>query len=94
MMYPKDALISFEVMEDLTFEYRFAHLHMALRSLKDSHQTQLAVDEHGTLEVTMRFPSHAAAKSPELFSHFFLFPLVEEEQEDDDDLDASTAHDR
>jgi len=83
MVYPKEALVSFEATHDLAFEYRFQHLHMALRSLKDSQQTQLQLDEQGTLEIKMRFASSSAYRASELFSHFFIFPLAEE----DDDLD-------
>ena len=82
MVYPAEACIAFEATRDLTFEYRFLHLHMALRSLKDSHQTQLSIDENGTFEIKMKFSS-TAPKSSELFSHFFLFPLLE----DDDGID-------
>ena len=85
MVYPKEALVSFEATSDLAFEYRFQHLRMALRSLKDAHQTQLQVDEDGTLEIKMRFASSSTSRS-ELFSHFFLFPLLPEEEEDEDEL--------
>lgn len=78
MVYPENALIGFDATRDLTFEYRFLHLHMALRSLKDSHQTQLQVDHNGVLEIKMKF-SAAASRAAELFSHFFLFPLLEDE---------------
>ena len=83
MVYPADACMSFEATRDLSFEYRFLHLHMALRSLKDSHHAQLQLDEHGTLEIKMRFGT-AAPKSSELFSHFFLVPLLEDDEVADD----------
>lgn len=100
MVYPREALVSFEASDDLCFDYRFAHLHMALRALKDSQVTQLSLDRQGTLEIKMRFspPTQSAAqvaqaaqhgmapKPTELFAHFFLFPLV-----DDDDADDPTA---
>ena len=62
---------------------------MALRSLKDSHQTQLQLDANGTLEIKMRFSS-AAPKGSELFSHFFLFPLLEDDLADEN-LNATNA---
>jgi len=80
MVYPPEALVSFEARCDLVFEYRFLHLHMALRALKESHQTLLQLDEHGTLEIKLRFASSAAANASELFSHFFLFPLADEDE--------------
>jgi len=84
MVYPPEALVSFEASRDLVFEYRFLHLHMALRSLRESHQTLLQLDEDGTLEIKLRFASSAAANSSELFSHFFLFPLADEDDVVDD----------
>ena len=51
MLWPLDALLAFEVTSELEFEYRFLHLHMALKSLKDSQQAQLQVDANGTLEI-------------------------------------------
>ena len=84
MMWPIDALLHFEATDELAFEYRFFHLHMALKSLKDSHQCQLQIDSHGTLEIKMRFTA-AAPKGSELFSHFFLFPLLEEDDLDEND---------
>mmetsp|Transcript_56177 Transcript_56177/g.111534 ORF Transcript_56177/g.111534 Transcript_56177/m.111534 type:complete len:271 (-) Transcript_56177:145-957(-) len=88
MVYPKEALVSFEATKDLAFEYRFQHMHMALRALKESQQTQLQLDEQGTLEIKMRFASNNASRSSELFSHFFIFPLAEE---DDDEPPGFTA---
>ena len=85
MVFPLDAVISFDATADLTFEYRFLHLHMALKALKDAHQAQLSLDSNGTLEIKMRF-SAAAPKGSELFSHFFLFPLL-----DEDDLELDQA---
>lgn len=85
MAYPKEALVSFEAHADLAFDYRFQHLRMALRSLKDAHQTQLQLDEDGLLEIKMRFASTSMAKATEMFSHFFLYPLSSEEEELDDD---------
>lgn len=87
MVFPIDAVISFDATHELSFEYRFLHLHMALKALKDAHQAQLSLDSNGTLEIKMRF-SAAAPKGSELFSHFFLFPLLDE---DDVDLDQATA---
>ena len=83
MVYPPEALVSFDASRDLCFEYRFLHLHMALRALKDSHQTLLQLDADGTLEIKLRFAPTAAANASELFSHFFLFPLAEEEDIED-----------
>ncbi|KOO25061.1 cell cycle checkpoint protein rad1 [Chrysochromulina tobinii] len=91
MVYPPEALVSFDVRQDLSFEYRFLHMHMALRSLRDSHQTLLQLDENGTLEIKLRFASSAAANAAELFSHFFLFPLTDEDDIDDEDATASKA---
>ena len=88
MVYPVDACMSFDATRDLSFEYRFLHLHMALRSLKDSHHAQLQLDEEGTLEIKMRFGT-SAPKSSELFSHFFLFPLLDD-GDGIDDGDPST----
>lgn len=81
MVWPIDALDAFEASHELSFEYRFLHLHMALRSLKDSQQAQLQIDAHGTLEIKMRFAAAASTttKGSELFSHFFLFPLLDED---------------
>ena len=78
MVWPFDALQHFEATHELAFEYRFLHVHMALKSLKDSHQCQLQIDAYGTLEIKMRFTA-AAPKGSELFSHFFLNPLLEED---------------
>ena len=89
MVFPVDACLAFEATSELCFEYRFLHLHMALRSLKDSHQTQLQLDANGTLEIKMRFSS-AAPKGSELFSHFFLFPLLEDDLADEN-LNATNA---
>ena len=88
----QDALVAFEAQRDLLFEYRFLHLHMALRALKDSHQTQLQLDESGTLEVKMRFTAQAP-KGSELFSHFFLFPLMDDEDPNDPIEDGMTGMD-
>ena len=65
------------------------------------HQVQLQLDRHGTLEVKLKFNSPGgggggggnavgAPKGSELFSHFFLMPLLEEE-ELVDDMDAPDA---
>jgi hypothetical protein len=77
-----------EATHELSFEYRFLHLAMALRSLKDSHQVQLQLDTSGLLEIKMRF-SAAAPKGSELFSHFFLFPLIDEDDAVDENYDAT-----
>ena len=88
MVWPFDALLHFEATDELAFEYRFFHLHMALKSLKDSHQCQIQIDSHGTLEIKMRFTA-AAPKGSELFSHFFLFPLLEDDDGFDENVDAT-----
>ena len=49
---------------------------------------QLQLDEEGTLEIKMRFGT-SAPKSSELFSHFFLFPLLDD-GDGIDDGDPST----
>jgi len=84
MVYPLDALVAFECSQALEFDYRFLHLHMALRSLKDAHQAQLQLDAEGTLEIKMRF-SPSAPKGSELFSHFFLLPLLDEDAIDENE---------
>ena len=43
-------------------------------------------DHDGTLEIKMRF-SAAAPKGSELFSHFFLFPLLDDGDEPNENLD-------
>jgi hypothetical protein len=80
--------VAFEASRDLDFDYRFQHLYMALRALKDSHQTQLQLDELGTLEIKMRFIS-SVPKGSELFSHFFLYPLCDDDGGVDEGLEAS-----
>ena len=41
--------------------------------------SQIQLDEYGMLEIKMKFSPTAASRSSELFSHFFLSPLAEEE---------------
>ena len=69
---------------------------MALRALKDAQQAQLCLDHNGTLEIKLRFAAatRSSARSSELFSHFFLFPLLADDLLDEaDDAPPSTAHD-
>ena len=82
MVFPSEALVALEAQRDVQVDYRFLHMFMALRALKDAYQVQLQLDEAGTLEIKMRFTSNVP-KAAELFSHFFLFPLL-----DEDDIDA------
>ena len=77
-VFPDSALIAFEARSELTHEYRFQLLHMALRSLRESEQAQLQIDEEGTLEIKLRFV--AGSGGTELFSNFVIFPLADDEE--------------
>ena len=86
MVYPAEACIAFEATRDLTFEYRFLHLHMALRSLKESDQTCLRLGEDGLLHLRVRIRAELVE---DIFVTYLLSPLMSDEIEED--MSANTA---
>ena len=55
MVYPVDALLRFDAAGGVEFDYRFALLSTALRSLRDSEETQMRIGRNGLLEILLKF---------------------------------------
>ena len=83
MIYPLESLVQFEASEPVEFDYRFALVRMALRSLSSSDETSIVLGEDGVLQLTLKLKNEAAGKAAgSLFLKFLMFPLIDDEQDE------------
>ncbi|KAH7107246.1 Rad1-domain-containing protein [Auriculariales sp. MPI-PUGE-AT-0066] len=78
MDYPndKEVLESFECHEEVSFTYKFAHIHGCLQALKSSTKTSMRIDDEGLL--SMQFMMPAPSEHITAFIEFRCLPLDEE----------------
>lgn len=72
MVYPPEAVTVFNATEEVEFDYRFALLHMAVRSLQQADEACLQIDSEGLLEVQLKFANAQ-------FVRFTIHPLLDDE---------------
>jgi len=81
MVFPPESLVQFEATSEVEFDYRFALVHMALRSIRDSEETMLIIGQQGLLKFMLKFRSDATNCST-MFLDVHLYPLIDDEQDE------------
>ena len=74
MVYPHDSLILCTISRTLEFNYRFALLHMVLRSLQQAEEACIQIEGDGLLDLKIKFANAQ-------FVQFFIHPLFEDDED-------------